>query len=155
MPVMVVGADTPVGEVIIGQLIEPDREVRAFVSDPSVGVRLKEAGVKVAVGDISDTSHVSSACLRCHTVVLVCEAGRDGREISFAADAGELFTQWALAVSEAGTKRVIWVTDHPVPEAQVPEQTTVGSALPPQEVATRVADLDDACSLPPSPTPPL
>ena len=69
MPVMVVGADTPVGEVIIGELVDPDREVRAFVSDPSCGVRFKEAGVKVALGDVSDTSHVSSACLRCHTAV--------------------------------------------------------------------------------------
>ena len=147
MPVMVVGADTLLGEVIIGELIEPDREVRAFVSDPSRGVRLKESGVKVAVGDISDTSHVSSACLRCHTVVLVCEASRDGREISFAADAGELFDQWAQAVSEAGVKRVIWVTDQAVPEAQVPEQAEVNSTLSPEEVATRVADLDDAVAL--------
>ena len=147
MPVMVVGADTLLGEVIIGELIEPDREVRAFVSDPSRGVRLKERGVKVAVGDVSDTSHVSSACLRCHTVVLVCEASRDGREISFAADAGELFGQWAQAVSEAGVKRVIWVTDHAVPEVQVPEQAEVNSTLSPEEIATRVADLDDAVAL--------
>lgn len=147
MPVMVVGADTRLGEVIIGELIEPDREVRAFVSDPARGVRLKESGVKVAVGDVSDTSHVSSACLRCHTVVLVCEASRDGREISFATDAGELFGQWAQAVSEAGVKRVIWVADHPVPEAQVPEQAEVNSTLSPEEVATRVADLDDAVAL--------
>ena len=147
MPVMVVGADTPVGEAIIREVIDPDREVRAFVSDPAVGVRLKEAGVKVAVGDVSAASHVSAACLRCHTVVLVCDAGRDGREISFAADAGELHTQWAQAVSEAGAKRVIWVANHPVPEAQVPEQATVDSDLSPEQIATRVADLDDAAVL--------
>ena len=144
---MVVGADTPVGEVIIGQLVDPDREVRAFVSDPSCGVRLKEAGVKVAMGDVSDTSHVSSACLRCHTAVLVCEAARDGREISFAAHARELFFQWAQAVSEAGVRRVIWVTDQPVPSADVPEQTTVDSTLAPQTIAEQVADLDDAANL--------
>ncbi|MDE0122694.1 MAG: NAD(P)H-binding protein [bacterium] len=147
MPVMVVGADTPVGEAIIGELIDPDREVRAFVSDPSVGVRLKEAGVKVAMGDVSDASHVSAACLRCHTVVLVCDAGRDGREISFAADAGEVHTQWAQAVSEAGAKRVIWVANHPVPEARVAEQATVESDLSHGEIANRVADLDDAAVL--------
>ncbi len=147
MPVMVVGADTPVGEAIIGELIDPDREVRAFVSDPSVGVRLKEAGVKVAMGDVSDASHVSAACLRCHTVVLVCDAGRDGREISFAADAGELHTQWAQAVSEAGAKRVIWVANHPIPEVRVAEQATVESDLSHGEIANRVADLDDAAVL--------
>ena len=147
MPVMVVGADTPVGEAIIREVIDPDREVRAFVSDPSVGVRLKEAGVKVAMGDVSDASHVSAACLRCHTVVLVCDAASDGREISFAADAGELLGQWAQAVSEAGAKRVIWVANHPVPEAQIPEQATVDSDLSPEQIATRVADLDDAAVL--------
>ena len=147
MPVMVVGADTPVGEVIIGELTDPDREVRAFVSDPSVGISLKDAGVKVAVGDVSDASHVSAACLRCHTVVLVCDAGRDGREISFAADAAELFAQWAQAVCEAGAKRLIWVANHPVPEARVPEQATVDSSLSAAEIANRVADLDDAVAL--------
>lgn len=147
MPVMVVGADTPVGEVIIEELIDPDREVRAFVSDPSVGVRLKQGGVKVALGDVSDTSHVSAACLRCHTVVLVCDAGRDGREISFATDATELFTQWAQAVSESGAKRVIWVANHPIPEAQVPERATVDSDLSPGEIANQVVDLDDAAAL--------
>ena len=151
---MVVGADTPVGEVIIGELVDPDREVRAFVSDPSCGVRFKEAGVKVALGDVSDTSHVSSACLRCHTAVLVCEAARDGREISFAADARELFAQWAQAVSEAGVRRVIWVADHPVPAADVPEQATVDSALASEEIAEQVAELDDAPSLPLPPTQP-
>jgi len=144
---MVVGADTPVGEVIIEELIDPDREVRAFVSDPSAGVRLKEAGVKVALGDVSDASHLSAACLRCHTVVLVCDAGSDGREISFAADVGELFTQWTQAVSEARAKRVIWVANHPVPEAQVPEQATVDSDLSPGEIANQVAALDDAAAL--------
>ena len=147
MPVMVVGADTPVGEAIIREVIDPDREFRALVSDPSVGVRLKEAGVKVAMGDVSDASHVSAACLRCHTVVLVCDAASDGREISFAADAGELLGQWAQAVSEAGAKRVIWVANHPVPEAQIPEQATVDSDLSPEQIATRVADLDDAAVL--------
>ena len=77
----------------------------------------------------------------------MCEAARDGREISFAADARELFAQWAQAVSEAGVRRVIWVADHPVPAAEVPEQATVDGALSPREVATQVADLDDAAVL--------
>lgn len=147
MPVIVVGADTPIGEAIIAEVTEPDREVRAFVSDPACGARMKEAGIKVALGDLSDTSHVSGACLRCHTAVLICEAARDGREISFAQDADELFTQWAQAVSEAGVRRVIWVADHPVPTATVPEQATVDSALSLPQVAERVATLDDAKSL--------
>ena len=147
MPVIVVGADTAVGEKIIGQMIGPDREVRAFVSDPHAGARLKDLGVKVALGDLSDTSHVSGACLRCHTAVLICEASRDGREISFATDALEVFTCWVQAVADAGVRRVIWVADHPVPTATVPEQAIVDSNLPQEQIADQVAALDDAASL--------
>lgn len=147
MPVIVVGADTPTGEMIVDRVANPDREVRAFVSDPSRGARFKEAGIKVALGDISDTSHLSAACLRCHTAVLVCEAVHDGREISFVADAPQLLAQWAQAASEAGVRRVIWVANHPVPTADVPEQATVDSTLPPLEVAERVAELDDAAAI--------
>ncbi len=144
MPVIVVGADTPAGEKIIDEVIAPDREVRAFVSDPATGVRFRQAGVKVALGDVSDASHVSGACLRCHTAVLVCEAARDGREISFATDADEVLTQWAQAVSEAGVRRVIWVANHPVPDAEVPEQATVNNTVPLSTMARQVATLDDA-----------
>ena len=147
MPVIVVGADTAAGLEIIGQVIGPEREVRAFVSDPSLGGRLKEQGVKVALGDISDTSHLAAACLRCHTAVLVCEAADDGREISFAADSREVFGGWAQAVAEAGVRRVIWVTDQPVPPVAVPEQATVDRNLPLSQLAHLVAELDDASSL--------
>lgn len=147
MPVIVVGADTAVGEKIIAGVAGADREVRAFVSDPSYGARLKEKGIKVALGDISDASHVSGACLRCHTAVLVCEAAHDGREISFAADARELFAHWAQAVAEAGVQRVIWVADHPVPTTATPEQATVDSRLSLPEIAEKVATLDDAATI--------
>lgn len=147
MPVIVVGADTPAGEAIIAQVAAPDREVRAFVSDPACGARLKEAGIKVALGDLSDISHVSAACLRCHTAVLICEAARDGREISFAQNAEELFTLWAQAVSEAQVHRVIWIADHPVPTAAVPEKATVDSSLPLTEIAIKAAALDDAATV--------
>ena len=59
MPVIVVGADTPVGLSIVSALIEPDREVRAFVTDAEVGVSLKARGVKVALGDVSTVSAIS------------------------------------------------------------------------------------------------
>ncbi len=147
MPVIVVGADTPIGEAILAEVAEPDREVRAFVSDPSRGAQFKETGIKVALGDISDTSHVSAACLRCHTAVLVCQAAHDGREISFAETSDELLTQWAQAVSEAGVRRVIWVADHPVPTTTAPEQATVDSTLPLPAIARQVVTLDDAVGL--------
>ena len=147
MPVIVVGADTAAGSEIIEQVSGPEREVRAFVSDPSHGGRLKEQGVKVALGDVSDTSHLAGACLRCHTVVLVCEAAYDGREISFASDPQEVFKGWAQAAAEARVRRVIWVTDQPVPQAAVPETATVDRSLPIQAIGRQVAELDDALSL--------
>jgi putative NADH-flavin reductase len=147
MPVIVVGADTVIGQAIIGEVLAPDREVRAFVSEPAQAGRLKEQGVKVALGDVSDTSHVMGACLRCHTAVLVCEAARDGRELSFAADPPQVFNGWAQAVAEAGVRRVIWIADHPVPKAAVPEHTKVDQTLPPADLAKQVAQLDDAAEL--------
>lgn len=147
MPVIVVGADTAIGEKIIAQVVGPDREVRAFVSDPDLGTQFKDQGVKVALGDLSDISHVSAACLRCHTAVLICDAAHGEREISFAAGPAEVFTCWAQAVAEAGVRRVIWVADHPVPTATVPEQAIVDSGLPPDQIAGQVAALDDAATL--------
>ncbi len=58
MPVIVVGADTPQGRAVVEGLVEPGREVRAFVSDPIVGAELRDMGVKVALGDVSDDSHI-------------------------------------------------------------------------------------------------
>jgi uncharacterized protein YbjT (DUF2867 family) len=84
MPVIVVGADTSQGRAVVEGLLEPGREVRAFVSDPDAGAELRELGVKVALGDVSDDSHVQGACTNCFTAVLVTEAARDGRERSFA-----------------------------------------------------------------------
>ena len=84
MPVIVVGADTPKGRAVIEGLVEPGREVRAFVSDPDAGAELRELGVKVALGDVSDDSHVQGACTNCFTAVLMTEAAFDGRERSFA-----------------------------------------------------------------------
>lgn len=144
---IVVGADTAVGEAILAEVTEPDREVRAFVSDPSAGARFKERGVKVALGDVSDTSHVSGACLRCHTAVLVCQAAEDGREISFADNTDELLDLWAQAVTEAGVRRVIWVADHPVPAVGTPEQATVPTCRSLSEIARQVAALDDTLSI--------
>lgn len=147
MPVIVVGADSPAGEAIVARVVGPDREVRAFVSDPRVGARLKEQGVKVALGDLSDASHVSGACLRCHTAVLICGTAHDGREISFAASPDEVFTSWAEAVTQAQVRRVIWVGEGDLPHSGAPEEATVTGRHPVSVIAERVAALDDAISI--------
>ncbi|MDX1448043.1 MAG: NAD(P)H-binding protein [Acidimicrobiia bacterium] len=144
MPVIVVGADTPVGISIIDALIEPDREVRAFVSDATVAEELKERGVKVALGDVSDPSHVAGACLNCFSAVLVTEAASDARERAFAQNPNQVLAGWVDAVTEAAVSRVIWVgTGH----RAVPgiESAVVESTDP--DIPGRVAALDDAAEL--------
>jgi uncharacterized protein YbjT (DUF2867 family) len=148
MPVMVLGADTPLGEVILNELIQPDREVRAFVSDPEFAARYKARGVKVALGDLSDVSHVEAACLNCFTVVAVGPAVVDGRELAFESDPARLAAGWAEAVAGARITRLIWVGEprpgHPV---RVPEQANLPVAADPSDTAREVARLDDAASL--------
>ena len=51
MPVIVVGADHPLGEVIARKLAAPDREVRAFISSADSHAPLRSLGIKVAIGD--------------------------------------------------------------------------------------------------------
>lgn len=142
MPVIVVGADTEPGLAIIDALIEPNREVRAFVSDPETAASLKSRSVKVALGDVSDDSHIEAAALHCFTAVLVSEAARDGRERSFASSENEALAAWARAVANAGVHRVIWAHDGEPPPVDVPEVAQVSPSD--QDLARRVAELDDA-----------
>lgn len=146
MPVIVVGADTPIGMGIVEALIEPGREVRAFVSDPDAAARLKGRGVKVAIGDVSDDSHVEGASLHCFTMVLVTDAARDDRERSFAGTEDEVLAAWGRAASAAGVTRVIWVHAGEPPPTAAPESAVVDPARP--GLAREVARLDDARVLP-------
>jgi putative NADH-flavin reductase len=142
MPAIVVGADTKPGRAIIGALIDPSREVRAFVTDPGVVAELKALGVKVALGDVSDDGHLEAAALHCFTAVLVTEAARDNRERSFAKGEREVLEAWARAVLNAGIHRVIWVHHGEPPVVDVPEVAQVSPDD--RDLAGRVAELDDA-----------
>ena len=151
MPVIVVGADTPLGRAVIDAVLEPEREVRAFVSDPEVGGMLKARGVKVALGDVSDASHVAGACTNAFSAVLIGPAAADGREVAFASSPEAVWEAWSEAVSEAAVTRVIWVLDREPPASRAPEAAVVGvAARPAAEVAAEVAELDDAAELPPA-----
>ena len=153
MPAIVVGADHPLGGAIIAALGSREGEVRAFVSDPQTGATLKEQGIKVATGDVSDASHVGGASLNAFTAVLVMAAAVDGRETAFADDPAGVYRAWAEGVRAGGVRRVIWVDTPatPVPEgllkASAPETAVVtGGGRPPAEVAAEVARLDDAAA---------
>lgn len=142
MPVIVVGADTRPGKLIIDRLNHPDREIRAFVTSQTAANELKDVGVKVALGDVSDESHVEGAALRCFSAVLVAEAAEDDRERSFAANAYEVMRGWARAMARSHVKRVIWVASTDPPETSIGEVAKVDPADP--ELVEKVASLDDA-----------
>ena len=141
MPVIVVGADTEAGAGILDALHDPRREIRAFVSDEDVAERLRERGYKVALGDVSDQSHVEGASTRCFSAVLIGEAARDQRERSFAKSYDSVLRGWAKAVESASVTRVIWVVDH-----EPPETATEVAVVPPDDpgLSSKVAELDDA-----------
>lgn len=148
MPVMIIGADTPLGEAILSGMTDRSGEVRAFVSDPEFGERYKTAGVKVATGDVSDASHVEAACTNVHTAVLVTEAARDGRERSFADTPDAVVSAWADAVGSAQVKRVVWVDPGEPPATSITEEAIVDANLDVAILVTRVVELDEAESIP-------
>ena len=145
MPVIVVGADTPEGAAIIDRLYAPHREVRVFVTDESKGLELKERGFKVAIGDVSDESHVEAAATRCFSAVLVGAAASDDRLRSFAADREQVLRGWAKAVTNSKVRRVIWITADQQPEVGVPEVARVAPDDP--DLADKVHSLDEAGSI--------
>lgn len=129
MPVIVIGADAPVGDAIAEAVAPAAAEVRVFISDEARSDEFKRRGAKVALGDVSDFSHVEAACLHCFCAILVMEAASDQRERSFASDRREVFAGWARAATAARVKRVIWVgtrADHalaPAPPPGAPMET--------------------------------
>lgn len=146
MPVIVVGADTEPGRAVIEGLVEPGREVRAFVSDPEVAAQLKAIGVKVALGDVSDESHVQGCCTNSFTAVLVSEAARDDRERSFASTEAEVLQGWAAAADASGVTRVIWIHQGETPPIKAKEVRSVSPDHP--DLVAQVVALDDARVLP-------
>lgn len=111
MPVIVIGADTPLGDAITGALSAGGGEVRAFVSSPEVARRLRNSGVKAAVGDVSDASHVGAAAIGCFSAVVIPEAAFDERERSFSDSPEATVTGWTRALAEASVQRLIWIED--------------------------------------------
>lgn len=108
MPVIVVGADTPLGEAIIPELMPVTGELRLFVSDPAVAEELRRFA-KVAVGDVSDGSHVGGAATGAFCAVLLAACASDARERSFATSPEAVFAQWADWLRDLGLARIIFV----------------------------------------------
>ena len=142
VPVIVIGADTPAGMAILEGLAHPDREIRVFVSDEAVSAQLKKRGFKVALGDVSDDSHVETASTKCFSAILIAEAALDDRERAFASTADEVLRGWAKAVVNSEVTRVIWVSDADHPSTPAKEVVRVDRDDP--ELVEKVVALDDA-----------
>ncbi len=142
---MIVGADTDQGAAVVAALDADGREVRAFVTSLERGLELRNQGVKVALGDVSDDGHIEAACTDCFSVVLIAEAASDDRERSFGDDPGVILAGWSRAVSNAGVDRAIWVTDSDPPPS--PGVVTVVVSPHHPDVADEVARLDDLADL--------
>ena len=145
MPVLVLGADTAVGEALMQTLSERDGEIRAFVTDVTVGAALKQQSVKVALGDVSDASHVGAAAIGCFSIVALSEAAHDNRERSFANTPEEVYDAWLEAIRDTNAQRVIWVGPPPRNEIGADEVLVID----PQDreidaLATSIAVAEDA-----------
>lgn len=151
MPVLIVGADSPFGSAIVDALASRNGEVRAFVSTAEVLDRLRTRGIKTALGDVSDGSHVGGAALNAFAAVLIAQAATDARERSFATTPEAVYDQWADGLKDAAVTRVIWVGETPIPEAiadVVQESASVSvQARDVHDVAAEVARLDEAAVL--------
>ncbi|MGD2061630.1 MAG: hypothetical protein PVF87_12230, partial [Acidimicrobiia bacterium] len=100
---------------------------------------------KVAIGDVSDESHVEAAATRCFSAVLIGAAASDDRERAFADSPGAVLKGWANAVGNSRVTRVIWVMDGEPPETATKEVARVDPADP--DLAGTVFELDRVASL--------
>lgn len=139
---IVIGGDTVSGDAILQGLDGTGRDVRVFVTDESRVDSLKRRGFKVAVGDVSDESHIEAAAMRCFSAVLISEAATDNRERSFADSPETVLASWIRAMEAAAVTRVIWVTSDPTPPTNTKEAATVDPCD--AQLVKTVLDLDDA-----------
>ncbi len=112
MPVIVIGADTELGHAVIPALQPASGEIRLFASDADAVARYR-AIAKIAIGDVSDGSHVGGAAIGAFCAIAITGAAFDDRERHFASNAAELFAQWADGLADAGIGRIILVGQNP------------------------------------------
>lgn len=145
-----VGADTALGAATIDALVPRPGEVRAFVTSPQAAAELRARSVKVALGDVSDGSHVGGAALNAFCAVFMLEAAADERERSFADNPAAVLAAWVEGVNDAGVSRVIVVgsPDQGVLDGLEAEYAIVDPiGREPGEVASTVARLEDVAVL--------
>ncbi len=152
MPVLVVGADTPVGASVVDALTNREGELRCFVTDVEVAADLRSRPAKVALGDVSDGSHVGAAGLNCFSIVFICAAATDTHERAFCSTPAQVFEQWQEAITMAGARRIIWVEDADTTGSgsriSANEIAVItGAGLSNRDIADRVVALDEVSDL--------
>jgi len=152
MPVIVIGADTPLGMATMNALLPRSGEVRAFVTSPQAAEDLRRRGVKVALGDVSDGSHVGAAALNAYCAVLMADAAADDRPRAFADSPQAVIASWVEGLNDAKVARVIYVGDRPGPTGRAGLNIDVAyvntSDRSPAAIAAEIAALEDAAELP-------
>lgn len=138
--------------MVVEALRNRDGELRCFVTDPDIAVGLRSSSAKVALGDVSDGSHVGGAGLNCFSMVFICAAATDVRERAFCTTPAQVFEQWQEAITMAGPRRVIWVENAGTAGSGsriVANEVAVvaGADLTHREIADRVVALDEASDL--------
>lgn len=103
MPVLVNGADAPLGRRLVTRLLSEGGEVRARVPGSGPTAALRRGGAHVAVGPRDDVGLLEAALEQVHTVVHV-----GGGLLSPSAEAVDAGTRAVVeAASAAGVRRVI------------------------------------------------
>ena len=150
MPVIIIGADTEYGPAVASALSRRQGEVRAFVTDPASAESLRGMGIKVAIGDVSDASHIEGAAHDAFSAVLIAEAALDGRERSFAATFDKVVDAWRHGLADAGVKRLIWIGPDAIPavlESGVESASINTGTLTADEAGSEAARLDDLAAI--------
>jgi uncharacterized protein YbjT (DUF2867 family) len=101
VPVVVTGADTPLGELVVSALSEESIDLRATVDDRGAVAGLVAAGVKTAVSDLVDTERFGAVVEGAHTVVHLRGSGA-GAVLDGVADV-------LAALPDSGVRRVVTI----------------------------------------------
>jgi uncharacterized protein YbjT (DUF2867 family) len=109
MPVVVTGASGGIGRVVVPMLAERG-EVRAVVGKRSAAELLRQAGAKVAVADLADTSAMATVMSGAHTVCHL--AGGLDLPDEAAYEAANLGTTRDVldVAADAGVRRVLFLS---------------------------------------------
>ncbi|MEP7020127.1 MAG: NAD(P)H-binding protein [Pseudonocardiales bacterium] len=106
MPVVVTGADTPLGRLLLDRLVGAGLDLRATVEARADVQQLVDRGVKTAVSDLVDTERFGAVVENAHTVIHLRGSGSGG-------GAGEVLRgvpDVLAALPESGVERVVTIT---------------------------------------------